>query len=392
MQIKPFTQSLNNFNAEQFLKEYWQKKPLLLRSAIAPESLSLTPEELAGLACEEEIESRIVTFADNDWSLQQGPFTEQFFNQQPEQDWTLLVQAVDHYIPEVAQLLNYFRFIPNWRIDDIMVSYATTGASVGPHYDNYDVFLIQGAGTRNWKVGPPVNSNVVLRDNKQLRLLTDFECNFDWKLEPGDILYLPPRYAHWGIATSNDCMTYSVGFRAPSIAELLSDLCDETLSNMDYEERYGDAHLSLQENPGEINTETIDKISHLMTDKLLDKSALAIWLGQFLTQPKYDLLSEENGCFSRQEIIEQLKNNHEICRDSASRFAFTSTDNSTTLFINGHDYPCYGDAIALAKLLCNHDSFYAKTLYEYTTDENCLNLLVTLFNQGCLYVDDEYLD
>jgi 50S ribosomal protein L16 3-hydroxylase len=189
---------LNNFDVETFLQEYWQQKPLLIRNAFADWANPLEPDELAGLACEPEVESRLVVGAQGSWAVEHGPLAEARFAALGQEPSTLLVQAVDHHVPEVAALLAPFRFIPNWRIDDVMVSYATDGGGVGPHFDQYDVFLIQGHGQRRWRVGQLCDDNSPLLPHDELRLLADFQATDEWLLEPGDILYVPPRIAHDG--------------------------------------------------------------------------------------------------------------------------------------------------------------------------------------------------
>jgi len=188
---------LTNFNTATFLRDYWQKKPLLIKNPWDAWSNPLEPDELAGLACEEEVESRLIMQAGDTWKVENGPLPESRFGELGDKHWTLLVQAVDHFVPEVAALIEPFRFIPNWRIDDIMVS--ADGGGVGPHFDHYDVFLIQGLGKRRWQVGAACDENTELLPQDDLRLLADFEASDEWVLEPGDILYVPPGVAHEGV-------------------------------------------------------------------------------------------------------------------------------------------------------------------------------------------------
>src|SRR3990170_7562789 len=211
----------DDFDIAGFLTDFWQKRPLLIRSPWRAWNNPLAPDELAGLACESDVESRLVTQLPDTWELEHGPLSGTRFAQLGKQPWTLLVQAVDHHVPAVAALLEPFRFIPNWRIDDVMVSYAVEGGGVGPHFDQYDVFLVQGLGRRRWQLGRLCDHATELLPHDDLRLLASFEPTDEWILEPGDILYVPPRVAHNGIAVSDDCMTYSIGFRAPSRRELI---------------------------------------------------------------------------------------------------------------------------------------------------------------------------
>ncbi len=386
--------TLNNFDRCDFLQNYWQQKPLLIRNALPDFENPISPDELAGLACEAQIESRLVTAqqqsSQQSWQLQHGPFTEQHFQQLPDKDWTLLVQAVDHYAPEVAGLLHYFRFIPNWRIDDIMVSYATIGGSVGPHYDNYDVFLIQGLGTRHWQVGTTYSSTSARQNNDHLRLLDGFKAEQEWVLEPGDILYLPPLYGHWGIANSDDCMTYSVGFKAPSHAEILSDYCDERISCLKEELRYNDANLKNQSNPGEIAAEAIAKVQSILQQQVCDNQQIAKWFGRYMTQPKYqDTAIQSGDNISPAEFLCLIEKHGVIFKDQASRFAFLRDEERVLLFINGEDYPCHNRNAALAQLLASSDHHTIEQLTEYLNEPECVKLLTTLLTQGSLYFDDE---
>lgn len=208
------TYPLGDIDIDVFLRDYWHKKPLLIRNALPDVKAPVDADELAGLALDEEVESRLIQFNPkaDDWHLDHGPLAEERFSELPEKNWTLLVQGVDHWVPEAADLLEQFNFIPNWRVDDLMISYAVDGGGVGPHYDNYDVFLIQTSGTRRWELGPLCDENSPRRDNTPVMILPEWNPEVVYELNPGDILYLPPRVAHNGIAVGDDCMTCSVAF------------------------------------------------------------------------------------------------------------------------------------------------------------------------------------
>ncbi|MFP6681657.1 MAG: cupin domain-containing protein, partial [Gammaproteobacteria bacterium] len=213
---------------DDFYSVYWQRKPIVIRAAIANFVSPLSPDELAGLACMDGVESRIVAEKGcaTPWEVRHGPFEEKIFATLPETHWSLLVQAVDHWDDDVAALRRLFPTIPNWRIDDVMVSYAADGGSVGPHFDHYDVFLLQGQGQRRWLLGGPVRPDSKLEGSMELQLLRDFEVEKELVLQPGDALYIPPGYAHWGIA-DGECLTYSIGFRAPSNSEIVDGFAAE---------------------------------------------------------------------------------------------------------------------------------------------------------------------
>ncbi|MBL8262176.1 MAG: cupin domain-containing protein [Xanthomonadaceae bacterium] len=276
--------------AAKFLRDYWQKHPLLIRNAFAGFETPVTPEDLAGLACEEGALSRIVMHdrATDGWTLRTGPFAEEEFPGMPHQDWTLLVQDVDKWDPDVRALLDHFDFLPRWRLDDIMISFAAPGGSVGAHIDHYDVFLLQGHGHRRWQIdasealgkGMP---SVEFREGVALKLLREFHPTHDWVLGPGDMLYLPPNVPHHGVA-EDACLTFSVGMRAPSAAELLGDFVDTLLAEADESVRYRDGDLSPPEDPFEIDAEAMRRaIEGLNALRMNDPQRLGDWFGRFMT-------------------------------------------------------------------------------------------------------------
>lgn len=295
---------LNNLTPSQFLAEYWQKKPLLIRQAIPNFEGLLTPNELAGLACEDDVESRIIQNKKAQWKVEDGPFDDQAFTSLPEKDWTLLVQSVNHHLPEAAALLTQFNFIPHARLDDLMVSYAPIGGSVGAHLDSYDVFLLQGSGTRRWKINQ--QSNLDLVEGAPIKVLQHFKAEEEWILAPGDMLYLPPSVAHHGISESDDCMTYSIGFRAPKTQELTSAFLDYLQDTPSQAGLYEDKDLSVQANPAEISDVMVDKVSKMLSEITWDNNNVSDFLGLYLTEPKPDVLFETQTEISIEALIKQL--------------------------------------------------------------------------------------
>lgn len=328
------TQLLGGLTTAQFLAEYWQKKPLLIRQALPGIGEPIEADELAGLACEEQVESRIIrgSGAGNDWQQQHGPFDEQIFGELGDRDWTLLVQAVDHYIPEVAELKQRFRFIPDWRLDDVMVSFAAAGGSVGPHLDQYDVFLLQGQGRRNWQVGERITQAPALLPHPELQLLRDFNCSNDYVLEPGDMLYLPPGFPHWGIAV-DPCTTYSIGFRAPSHQEIISHYVDHALAAQAPQLRYSDAGVEPTSHPGLIDAVALKQLRDIIAS-LLDEQQIADWFGRYMTAPKYD----GDDVPSPIEEDDILNAELELHVESASRLAFSETGESCSFYADGEHY------------------------------------------------------
>ena len=295
---------LNNLTPSQFLTEYWQKKPLLIRQAIPNFEGLLTPNELAGLACEEDVQSRIVQNIDQSWQLQHGPFDEDDLTSLPEKDWTLLVQSVNLHMPEAAGLLSQFNFIPHARLDDLMVSYAPTGGSVGPHMDSYDVFLLQGSGTRRWKLN--AQPDLTLVKDVPLRILEKFEAEQEWVLEPGDMLYLPPNIAHHGVSEDDDCMTYSIGFRVPKTQELIHAFLEHLQDTVQAEGLYEDADLSLQPHPAEISDAMIKKVEAMLQKITWEKSTVSDFLGRYLSEPKPDVIYEPSENITTIDFANQL--------------------------------------------------------------------------------------
>lgn len=282
---------LNGLTPAQFLADYWQKKPLLIRQAIPHFTGLLSPNDLAGLACEDDVQARIIKQKDEKWTVENSPFDEAIFAKLPKKNWTLLVQSVNHYLPEAADLLALFNFIPHARLDDLMVSYAPIGGGVGAHVDSYDVFLLQGSGKRNWKISN--QKDLTLVDNQPIKVLKHFETEQEWTLEAGDMLYLPPQIAHWGVSQSDDCMTYSIGFRAPKKQELahefLSYLQDNLPENAELEGLYADADLTLQQYPAEITSAMTAKVAAILNKINWDHNTVADFLGRYLSEPKPDI-------------------------------------------------------------------------------------------------------
>ena len=381
-------QLLGGITAREFLRDYWQKKPLLIRQAIPDFESPIDADELAGLALEEEVESRLVIeHGERPWELRRGPFAEDAFSTLPEREWTLLVQAVDQFVPEVAELLEQFRFLPSWRIDDVMISFAAPGGSVGPHFDNYDVFLLQAQGKRNWKIGQMCSSESPLLQHADLRILAEFEESAEWVLEPGDMLYLPPRLAHYGIA-EDDCMTYSVGFRAPSAAEVLTHFTDFLAQYLTDEERYTDADAQPVSDPHQNQSDALDRLKSLLAEHMSDERMLLTWFGQFMTEPRYPELvaGEELG---EEDFVASLQDGAILVRNPSARMAWSEVDDDVLLFASGQSRYLPGKLRELLKMICSADALHAENLGPWLADEDGRDLLCELVKQGSLGFADE---
>jgi 50S ribosomal protein L16 3-hydroxylase len=326
----------------RFLRDYWQKRPLLIRGGFPQFHNVLTPEDLAGLACEEAALSRLVLHDPDarNWTVRNGPFTARDFKRLSERHWTLLVQDVDKWDADVAGLLAQFAFLPAWRIDDIMISYATEGGGVGPHVDNYDVFLVQGLGRRRWRISTDAQASQALRADAQLKLLQDFIPTHDWVLRPGDALYLPPGIAHEGTALG-DCMTFSVGMRAPSQSELLLDFAESVAESLSDAQRYGDPDLKVARDGNEIDAEALARVQSALPHLgSIDRASLAHWFGCFVTRYR---AAHEAAPLTRAMSLARLATllpGSRLLRNPWSRMAWTGQTIGVELFVAGHAYRC----------------------------------------------------
>ena len=295
---------LGNLTTEAFLRDYWQKKPLLIKGAIPDSTGLLSPNELAGLACEDDVQARIIQHKKSQWRVKNGPFDDTDFAKLPQNDWTLLVQSVNHHLPEAADLLSQFNFIPHARLDDLMVSYAPDGGGVGAHFDSYDVFLLQGSGKRKWQISTQTDLSLV--PDAPIKILQAFKPEQEWVLEAGDMLYLPPHIAHFGTAVGDDCMTYSIGFRAPKTQELMHEFLHYLQDNITAEGLYSDPDLIAQTHPAEISESMLKKVDDMLQKITWDKESVADFLGKYLTEPKPDVVFEPAHKISKADFINKL--------------------------------------------------------------------------------------
>ena len=337
MMKQPIRQ-LAQFDLNTFINEYWQKKPLLIRQGLPDWENPITPDELAGLSLEEDIESRIVTQTETEsWQLEHGPFGESRYNALGDSHWSLLVQAVDKHVSSLAILLDYFTFIPSWQIDDVMVSFATKGGGIGPHFDRYDVFLVQGQGQREWQLGQVCDSETALNNVDGLMQLPNFECQTSYILEPGDILYVPPYLSHLGTSLDNECMTYSVGFRSPALSDLVDDLATFLQTQLTEDERLRAPLVAFNDsNNGAIDSTTIALFKAQITALMDDEKRLSKWLGCWATLPKRSAMESETQLASDQEV-ETIWNQLMtidilLIRSSASRFHYIEANANDPTF------------------------------------------------------------
>ncbi len=348
MQIEQALPLLGGISPAQFMRRYWQKKPLLVRGAVTDWKnlqLPLPRAELFELAGQEGVESRLIQQKGDAWSVKHGPFSRRTIPSLKTEDWTLLVQGVDLHNDAAHQLLQRFAFVPAARLDDLMISYASNGGGVGPHFDSYDVFLLQAHGKRRWRIGK--QKNLALKDGIPLKILAEFEAEEEYLLEPGDMLYLPPRYAHDGVA-EGECMTYSIGFRSPAQHELagellmrLSDVDDMDGGDTDARAAtpiYKDPKQVAVQAPGAIPPEMLDFARTALEKRLAEPLALARALGESLTEPKANVWFEPEGNPAMLEAV---------ALDRKTRMMYDSHH----IFINGESYRAGGKDFTLMKKL-----------------------------------------
>jgi len=380
-QLKP----LGNLTPEEFLNEYWQKKPLVIRQAFPDFQTPITAEELAGLSFEEEVNSRIVIEKDGDhpWQPIFGPMDDDTFSNLPESHWTLVINDLEKIVPEFAWLPDMFRFIPDWRLDDLMCSYAADQGSVGPHFDLYDVFIIQGQGKRRWQISTAEVSEDNQADDTPLRIHKTFEAEQEWILEPGDMIYIPPNVTHHGVSLG-ESISFSVGYRAVSHADLLNDFIAHITQNLSPKLTYQDADLETQVHSSEITDDAINRVKNIFKEYLSpEHKEIDRWFGRYMSDPKTEHTeTPEFSIESLDELIEEINNGAILNRHPASRFAFINRGNQSSLFVDGSDYNV---STKFAEKLCDNRVITSNLLKSASSDET--KILITLYNSGSIYLD-----
>ena len=318
---------LGKTSVDTFLKKYWQKKPLLIRNAIENFQSPITEKDLFSIAQDEEAISRLIEYKQGLWQVKYGPFKKSDFPKKKNTPWTVLVQNINHHFSFANSFLNFFKFIPYARLDDLMVSYATKNGSVGPHFDSYDVFLFQAKGEREWKISD--QKEFALDKKSAIKIITNFRSKNSWVLKPGDMLYLPPNIGHWGISQSDDCLTYSIGFRAPSTFEIQSKFLDFIQDSLNTNKNYlyKDPNLNLQKDPAEINANMIKKIQQTVNQLRWNKNLINTFIGQLLTEPV------ETAIFQRPKPISL-----EIFKKNLSKKILELNPKTRMLFIKNNFY------------------------------------------------------
>lgn len=382
---------LGELTPQQFLSEYWQQKPLVVRGALAGFKCPVTPEEIGGLSMEEDVESRLLQ-AQPQWQLRNGPFKEADLTSLPDTHWTLLIQEINKQVPEFALLQERFNFLPNWRLDDVMVSFSPEHGTVGPHADNYDVFIIQGPGRRLWQISHQPSGEEHLIPDMPLRVLKDFKAEQEWILEEGDMLYMPPGVVHNGVSLE-DSISISVGFRAPTQIDLVSRHFAEILAEMtdmnetEEDSFYEDPGRILQANPGEIAAGDLNAIRTILRD-LPNQSddELNHWFGRYTTSvPPGHYLPDPEESISEQALLKAIETSGAFWRSEYARFSYIKSDNEFSLFVAGEAFAINQEIAEGIKLLCGQRRLELAEISSYLSNNDFLQLLTELYNMGAIY-------
>lgn len=373
---------LGGITAEQFLAEYWQKKPLLVRNAMPEIAGLLEPDDVMELALDENVTARLIKQKDRDpnqWSVKSSPLLKADFQKMPKL-WTLLVQAVDHYSFDLSELWKKFPFIPQWRRDDIMVSYAPQGGSVGKHFDFYDVFLVQGYGHRRWQLGQMCNAETELVPGQPLKLLPEMDVNFDEVLAPGDLLYVPPGLSHYGVA-EDDCLTFSFGFRMPNVSDMMDRVGDKFAENEVLRNPLTDIIRDQISAAGEVTTNELEYLKSKIMEQLHNANVLEDAIMSLMSEPKYPENIPEAEEIGTGDLEEALDQGYSIMLEPASRLLYTEEDDEILFWGNGEGL-CVSEAFAeKLKLIANGESVMLNLDF---ADEDMLEDLADLLNESIL--------
>jgi len=368
---------LGKISNDVFLKKYWQKKPLLIRDAIKNFKSPITEKDLFRIAQNENAISRLIEFKRGIWQVKYGPFKKLDLPKKINTPWTILVQNMNHHLPFAESFLNLFKFIPYARLDDLMVSFATKKGSVGPHFDSYDVFLFQAKGEREWKISE--QKKFSLDKKSAIKIITNFKVKNTWVLKPGDLLYLPPNVGHWGVSQSDDCLTYSIGFRAPGTSEIQSKFLDFIQDNLitNKNDLYRDPNLNLQKNPAEINSNMIKKIQRIVNQLRWNTNSINNFIGQLLTEPIEGAVFETSKSMTAEVFIKDLIKKP-LKLNPKTRMLFIKNN----FFINGELIEADKKSIMYLKQLANDREISIKSTLN-KKDLNALGIvLLPLYLSG----------
>lgn len=373
---------LGGITAEQFLAEYWQKKPLLVRNALPEIANLLEPNDVMELALDENITARLIKQKDKDpnqWSVKSSPLIKADFQKMPKL-WTLLIQAIDHYSFDLAELWKKFPFIPQWRRDDIMVSYAQKGGSVGKHFDFYDVFLVQGYGHRRWQLGQMCDAESEFVAGQPLKLLPEMDVNFDEVLAPGDLLYVPPGLSHYGVA-EDECLTYSFGFRMPNVAEMMDRVSDKFAVDQLLKNPLTDIIRDKISPIGQISQAELEYLKAELLAQLQNPTVLEDALMSLMSEAKYPENIPDAEAIGTGDLEEALDLGYSLILEPASRLLYTEDEDELLFWANGEGI-CISDAFApVLKQIADGNLVL---LDEKLDDPDMLEDIVNLLNESIL--------
>lgn len=376
---------IHNFNPTDFLSSHWQKSPCLTKSAFSRPPNYVSADELAGFALEEEVESRIISNLNGNWRLHHGPFDEQEFAELPESNWTLLIQTLDHWLPEVQPFLRNFNFIPRWRYDDLMVSFATDGGGVGPHYDNYDVFLVQAEGERRWRVGQMGETDQGQTVINGLKHLSEFTPYIDVVMQPGDMLYIPPDTPHWG-ESIGESIGYSIGFRAPQTRDLVSVLAEHFEQSCDGE-FFSDPYRSTPNSSSKIEPELINWAKKELLNIANNQELIEALLSNSLSRAKLEeCYLEEDLRSSEDEIPPESINSLQLVEGVNANWV--QQKDRLIININGETFFCHQDLAPEIETLLSGDRLITSGLEPLFQKFAFSNSLTSLINKGLLLVNN----
>ncbi len=346
MKMKKSLPLLGGLTVNAFLRDYWQKKPLLIRQAMPQFNGLLDRKQVISLACNPDAQARVVSNRRGNWKLHPAPFEPEDFDTLAKTKWTVLLQGLNHFLPEGAELVKKFNFIPHARLDDLMVSYAPKGGGVGPHFDCYDVFILQGMGHRRWQISTQADRTLI--EGAPLRILKDFKVEQEWVLAPGDMIYLPPHCAHNGIA-EDDCMSYSIGFRTPYYQELAEQFLVYLQDRVCVDGMYADPDLKTQRHPSEISADMLHQVEHAISQVQWVKRDIAGFLGCYLSEPKPHIFFDPpEKPLSRARFGQALQ-----ARGVELDLKSQMLCHGDTIFINGETHPVDKDSYRALRTLAD---------------------------------------
>lgn len=377
-----FQLNLSQMTQAEFLRDYWQKKPLLIKQGFIDFEDPISADELAGIACEEQVQSRLIHHTDGKWQADFGPF--ESYEHLGEQNWSLVIQALDNWSEDAAKIIEAFRFIPHWRLDDLMASFATPNGSVGPHIDKYDTFICQGSGNRHWKVGDK-GEHKQFSAHSALLHVEHFDPIIDAELSAGDILYIPPGFPHEGYSLNNS-MSFSVGFRTNSTVSLLSAFADHLIDHEQGNELIEDQQRKPTAQSGAIDSQDYALIKNQLQKLLDNDEVFRNFTGCYMTQAKHDLdLVPNEEPFSDEDITDILSQTSLMRLGGLRAFYFTDTIEQGICYINGVEVMFDKALVPAIQLLCNNVKVTPEALAQWVNDPTFITFIKVQLDLGYWY-------